>query len=167
MSKVLDEKAIQGMKPGDRKKLARNLQNAKKGGQAAPPPRSSGGGGRVFFFLVYSVACAVGGAYLDRNWMPQARLWLGESVQTLQGFGAEQTILGVLEQAGYSDAEAQTAMVSVRAAYERKNQGHLDDDEVEELWRAERAFEKASHQGRVMSKDEAEDHLDVFRDLVR
>ena len=32
------------------------------------------GSGKLFLFLIYSVACGVGGVYVDRNFVPQARV---------------------------------------------------------------------------------------------
>ena len=163
---ALDEKTLQGMSPGQRKQLKKSLEAAdRKPGKNSPPRKKKSGPG-LLFFLVYGVACAAGGVYFDRHLLPQTRIWLGEKVQTIGGFGQEQEILGHLEQSGISDAEKAAAMADVRKVYAAKREGTLSESQLEDLARAERPFATATTASRAVDPDDMKDALETFASLA-
>jgi len=124
------------------------------------------GGGGLFLFLLYGVGCAVGGAYVDRNHLSSARLWVGSQVQSLQQFGAEQAILGSIDKSGLSGAEKGQAREDVVKVYEARRGGRLSDGQMHRLVMAEVRVERAASGDGQRSDAELRTSLAVLRGVA-
>jgi hypothetical protein len=153
---VMDERSARS---GEGRKMGKNLGSGKK--------KKKGGGGKVLLFLLYTLACGVGGAWVDRTYSTRALMWVGDQVQTLSGYGNEQAIRGVLQDSALTRAEQQQAMQDVSRVYEARRQGRLGENDVRELSQAEVIFEQAARTGVPPEEGELRDALEVFHDLAR
>lgn len=145
----------------------RTSSTASRGDKGQPgKKKKKKGSGVALGLLLYGAACAVGGAYVDRNLLPQARVWLGSQAQTLGEMGMEQKIRGYVDQADLSPSDKQKALASVQRVYAARAAGRLSTRQVEDLIRAEAPIQAAAATKATLLPEQLQSSLDLFAGIA-
>ena len=128
--------------------------------------KKSKGSGKFFALVLYSLACAVGGAWVDRHYVPDAMIWLGQQAQPLADLGSEQRIRGLIEKADITPSAKQAALRNVDSIHQARAGGRLSASLAELLARAEAPFVAAASRGSTVPADALEESLKLFQEIA-